>query len=543
MHHRLRQLFTECVTWCNISNSKFIGTNYMPRLYEDAVRETKTKTLEELAEILQGLKVQGKKIVHCHGVFDLLHIGHIRHFQEARKSGDLLVVTVTPDRFVNKGPHRPAFPENLRLEALSALEMIDYVALNRTPMAVEAIKLLKPHFYAKGPDYKHAEKDHTGGISLEEEAVRSVGGELLITEDITFSASSLINRHLSSFPKEVSEWVLDFSTRYTSDDILSYLKSAHSLKVLVVGEAIIDEYQYGEAIGKSSKEPMLAVKRTSTEMFPGGSLAVANHIANFVDYVGLLSFLGEQNTQEEFIREKLNPKIHPKFLYRKDSPTIVKRRFIESYFFTKLMEIYEINDSLLDSRDNRALCETLEEILPLYDLVIVMDFGHGMMTPEAIRILADKAPFLAVNAQSNAGNVGYQSLTKYPRADYVCMAENEIRMETRDRRGDLKEMVLELSKKRSYERITVTRGSSGCLAWSKSEGFFEIPALAGKVIDRMGAGDSFLSLTALCVAQKAPAEVAGFIGNVVGAQAVATVGHRKSIERAPLFKHIESVLK
>lgn len=503
----------------------------------------KNLSIEELARILQDLRSRDKKIVHCHGVFDLLHIGHIRHFKQARKFGDVLVVTITPDRFVNKGPHRPAFPEHLRAEAIASLDCVDYVAINKWPMATETIELLKPNFYVKGSDYKESEKDHTGGIRLEESAIKSVGGQIVFTDDIMFSASKLINRHLPVFPEEVSAYLSHFSSRFNSDMILKYLDNARVLKVLVVGEAIIDEYQYCEAIGKSSKEPMLAVKRLSTEQFPGGGLAVANHVANFCDHVGLLTFLGDKNSQEDFIRTHLNSKIKPTFLYRKDSPTIVKRRFIESYFFTKLMEIYEINDSALDPQDNQVLCRQLESELSKYDVVIVMDFGHGMISPAAVNLLSSQSRFLAVNAQSNAGNIGYQSILKYPRADYVCLTESEMRMEARDRRGDLKEMILTISEKFGYSRITVTRGQRGCLCYSKAEGFVELPAFAGKVLDRMGAGDAFLSLTALCVAQNAPLEVVGFIGNAVGAQAVAIIGHRTPIQRAPLYKHIESLLR
>ena len=83
----------------------------------------KIKTLEELKVIIADLKSKGKKIVHCHGVFDLLHIGHIKHFEEARTFGDILMVTITMDEFVRKGPDRPAFTTSLRLEALAALEV------------------------------------------------------------------------------------------------------------------------------------------------------------------------------------------------------------------------------------------------------------------------------------------------------------------------------------------------------------------------------------------------------------------------------------
>ncbi len=142
----------------------------------------KVKNLEELAKTLSVSRSKGKKIVHCHGVFDLLHIGHIRHFEQAKKLGDILVVTVTPDRYVNKGSHRPAFPEDLRAESIAALDCVDYVAINNWPTAVETIKLLKPHIYAKGSDYRDAHKDYTGKIVDEEAAVRSVGGEVAFTD-------------------------------------------------------------------------------------------------------------------------------------------------------------------------------------------------------------------------------------------------------------------------------------------------------------------------------------------------------------------------
>ena len=110
----------------------------------------KIKGIEELAEILASLRASNRKVVHCHGVFDLQHIGHIRHFQQAKKLGDILLVTVTPDKYVNKGPHRPAFTEDWRAEAIAALGCVDYVAINKWPTAVEVIKLLKPDIYAKG---------------------------------------------------------------------------------------------------------------------------------------------------------------------------------------------------------------------------------------------------------------------------------------------------------------------------------------------------------------------------------------------------------
>jgi bifunctional ADP-heptose synthase (sugar kinase/adenylyltransferase) len=313
--------------------------------------------------------------------------------------------------------------------------------------------------------------------------------------------------------------------------------------VLVVGEAIIDEYQYCEEIGKTSKEPVIAMKSMHAQRFAGGILAVANHVASFCDRVGMLTFLGDTDSQEDFVREKLNPRIEAAILYRKDSPTIVKRRFIEYYFFRKMLELYTINDAELAPGDNRALCAKLEELVPQYDVVIVVDFGHSMMTKEAIEIVAGKAKFLAVNAQANAGNMGYNVISKYPRADYITLAEKEMRLEARDHRGDARRMLEDVAKKMQCERAAVTQGRNGSLCYSRSEGFFLVPALAREVVDRVGAGDAFLSVSALCAALKAPMEVVGFIGNAVGAWKVGIVCNERAVDRVLLFKQIETLLK
>lgn len=505
--------------------------------------QDKIKSVEKLVENINALHTKNKKIVHCHGVFDLLHIGHIRHFNQARELGDVLIVTVTPDRYVNKGPNRPAFTEHLRAEAIAALDCIDYVAINKWPTAVEAIKLLKPDIYVKGSDYKNATQDHTGKITDEEAAVKAVGGTIAFTDDIVFSSSGLINRHLSVLPEEVRDYLSAFSQRYSADDIIRYFNNARSLKVLVIGEAIIDEYQYCTAIGKSAKEPILAMKYLSTEKFAGGVLAVANHLAGFCDKVGLLTFLGEQDAQEEFVRQHVQSNVENYFLYKADSPTIVKRRFVEGYLLQKIFEVYDMNDEELSPEQDKALCKMLEKVIPEYDIVIVVDYGHGMLTRNAITLLCEKARFLAVNTQANAANRGFNTISKYPRADYISLARNEIELEERSRQGDVRQMILNLSQKVTCENIVITCGKEGNICYNERDGFVETPAFIEQVVDRMGAGDAVISLTSLCAVQQAPTDIIGFLGNAVGALAVTTVGHRTAIERALLFKFIESLLK
>jgi rfaE bifunctional protein nucleotidyltransferase chain/domain len=150
--------------------------------------------LDVLAEKLAGLKSRGKKIVHCHGCFDMMHLGHIKYFQASKKMGDVLVVTVTPDQFVDKGPGRPVFGQNLRAESIAALECVDYVAVKRWPTAEETLRLLLPNYYVKGQEFEKLH-DKTGKIHKEVEVVRQIKAEMRFTHEIVFSSSELIKEH------------------------------------------------------------------------------------------------------------------------------------------------------------------------------------------------------------------------------------------------------------------------------------------------------------------------------------------------------------
>ena len=149
---------------------------------------------EELAEKIEELKAQGKKIVHCHGCFDLMHPGHIKHFQAARNIGDILIVTLTPDKYVDKGADRPVFSQNLRAESIAALECVDYVTVNKWATAEETLRFLKPDYYVKGQEFENF-KDKTGKIQKEYDVVEEIGAEMRFTHEIVFSSTELLNKY------------------------------------------------------------------------------------------------------------------------------------------------------------------------------------------------------------------------------------------------------------------------------------------------------------------------------------------------------------
>src|SRR2546422_384921 len=334
---------------------------------------SKVKDLYELAEISQGFRKQEKTIVQCHGVFDLIHPGHIRHFEAAKREGDVLVVTITKDEYVNKGPGRPVFNQRLRAESVAALQAVDFVAINHWPSAVEAIKLLKPNVYVKGSDYSAPESDVSGMIVHEEEAVKAVGGRIHFTNEISFSSTELLNTHFDVYPDDAQAFLKGFRQQYLAGNVIKQLGSLRRLKVLVIGETIIDEYHYCQPMGKSPKELLVATKYLREEVFAGGILACANHIAGFCEEVHLVTCLGSKNSHEEFIGSHLKPNITTQFFHHDDASTIVKRRHVEHAFLSKMFEVCFLDDSPIPPHIEKDICKYLKSVISDYDLVLVAD--------------------------------------------------------------------------------------------------------------------------------------------------------------------------
>ncbi|MBI3333814.1 MAG: adenylyltransferase/cytidyltransferase family protein [Candidatus Omnitrophica bacterium] len=504
---------------------------------------SKIRSLSELAGILEEARKAGRRIVLCHGVFDLLHPGHILHLKKAREQGDLLVVTVTPDQFVRKGPGRPVFNQRLRLETLAALQDIDYTALNEWPTSVETISLLKPHVYVKGSDYSDSAADLTGRIVEEEAAVKSVGGEIFFTDGEVFSSSHLINRFFSAYPDKTQEYLSTLRSRYGPDQIIEVLKGLAGLKVLVVGEAILDQYCYCIPMGKSPKETIVSTRFSEEEQFAGGSLAVANHLAGFCGEVTLITLLGPDKAQAGFIRSKLRPNVRLEAVASGERPTIIKRRFLEPSFLTKMFEIQYLNDTPLSGDLEQEVRSRIERHLAPHDFLVMADFGHGLMTPSLREFVSSAGKFLALNTQSNSANLGFNPVTKYPRADFVSLDEPELKLAVQTKYGDLFHLAMEVKQRLQTASLLVSRGPGGSLILSDQGLTVETPALAVKVVDRIGAGDALFSVTAPCVFQGIPSDLVGFIGNCAGALAVETVCNREPVDPVLLYKFIRSVLK
>ncbi len=498
----------------------------------------------KVEKILKPIKRKGKKIVHCHGVFDLLHIGHLKHFKSAKKYGDILVISVTPDKFVQKGFGRPYFNSGQRMESLASIEVVDFVILNNSTNAVDIIKKIKPNYYVKGPDYKNFKEDITGQIKNEELIVKKNGGKIVFTEDPIYSSSSILNQSGSTFNLFQKSFINKIKSEINLNNFNTHINKLQDLKVLVIGETIIDQYVFCEALGKSGKEPHLVLKDVSEELYLGGVLSIARNISDFCNKITILSMLGQKKEYEKYIKKSLTKNIQSRFLYKSKSPTIVKKRYIEHITNNKVLGIYTLNDELLNKKDESIFEKMILKEIKEHDVVIVSDYGHGLITKKLAKLLCKKSKFLTLNAQANASNIGYHSIQKYRGVDCVVMNETELRHELRDKNEKLKILVKKLTNMIKIKDLIVTRGSNGAILYNSfNKKYIICPAFASKVVDKVGAGDSMLSIMSILIKSKFKNIISLFLGSLAGALSVGEMSNKVPIKKTKLLKYFNHILK
>lgn len=509
----------------------------------DRRHRDKVLPLAEIGRRTAEARARGEKTVLAHGVFDLLHLGHIRHLEEARGKGDVLVVTVTADPYVNKGPGRPAFSHAMRAEVLAALEFVDYVGINEAASAEPVIEAVKPDVYIKGAEYQRDEDDITGKIVQERRLVEKHGGRLEFSEGLVFSSTFLINRFLNVFDSRVRSYLDEERDTYGADRYVEWLDRITDMRVLIIGDAIIDEYQYVTPLGRSPKENMIATQFHDRELFAGGVFAAANHVAELCREVEVLTLLGGAESHRDTITAALKSNIRLSHLVRPGAPTTRKTRFVERGHYRKLFEVYHMDDSPLPDALRCEVDAMLAERIAAADLVIVTDFGHGLIGPSTIARLTGSGTFLAVNAQSNSANMGFNLISRYPRADFVCIDAPEARLAAGDKTTDMATLLRQrFPSLVDCPRMIVTHGKQGCVTFERDGAVRSIPALTDQVVDTVGAGDAFFVVAAPLVAAGMPVDKAGFIGNIAGAIKVGILGHRRSVERVQIIKSIKGLL-
>lgn len=506
----------------------------------------KTIPFAAAAEKFAALRREGRRIVQCHGTFDLVHPGHVIHLEEAKKLGDILVVTVTGETHVNKGPGRPFFNDALRARSLAALACVDFVVVVPHPAAVEAIEAVRPHIYCKGLEYSDPSNDVTGNIHDDIAAVQALGGEILFLGETVSSSTRLINSRFAASNPAVDQFCRSLARRWSPREFAAAVEGFSKLRVLVVGDTIYDKYSFLKFQGLASKNRILSGRHLRDEIHAGGALAVLRHIAAFAPAVRFLSLLGTEDWVDREMKKVLPPAADATL--RSDLfTTVVKQRFVEPEIegkeLTKLFAVNHLDPAPPPPQVVDQILERLREEIDHCDVVVLADFGHGLLQPVLRNFLQERSPFLALNCQTNSANHGFNILPrKYQRADIATLDEQELLLACGERGVDFPVELEKLRRSLSAKSIWLTRGPVETLGLDAEGGSSACPPLSTESTDTLGAGDAFFSLVALAAAAGLPLDLCTFLGQLAGAQAVRTVGNREPVSKSVLLKGGMSLL-
>ena len=508
--------------------------------------EQKIVPFSSARDVFSALRRDGKRIVQCHGTFDLVHPGHIYHIEQARALGDVLVVTITGEKFVNKGPGRPYFNDALRARSLAALSAVDYVTVVPHPTAVEAIGYVRPHVYCKGHEYADPANDVTGNIDDDIRVVRELGGEVAYVGDVVFSSTKLLNNHVDHLPQSTKSFCRDLSSSWSPTAFRDAVDGLQHLRVLLIGDVIFDRYSTVEVQGLTSKASIVSVRHRSDSLQSGGTLAIYRHLKQFTPHVTMLSILGEEEWAQAQVASHLAP-ADDAIVRDRRFRSVVKHRFVSPLAEGKeLVKHFSVNylehDPPAGPTVERLLGKVTEHI-GAADLVVVADFGHGLMQDSLRDLVQTRASFLALNCQTNSYNHGFNIIDRqYRRADAFCLDRAEMLLAVGRRDISFTSELERLKGRLGSEYAWLTRGAEDTIGVHSGETLCSCPALEVEATDTVGAGDAFFSIASLAAARKYPVALATFIGQLAGAQGVRIVGNTEPISKSRLLKFGMSLL-
>lgn len=475
----------------------------------------KIKTAEELKTLL-GPRPRANKVIMCHGVFDVVHPGHIRHLLYAKSKADLLVASITADMHISKGQYRPHVPQDLRALNLAAFEMVDFVIIDRNATPLRNISLLQPDFFAKGYEYTA-----TGVPPKTQEelvALREYGGEMIFTPgDIVYSSSKLIDL---APPSIKHEKLLSFmeGQRLTFDSLRSALEKLDRFRVHVVGDTIVDSYTQTAMIGGQAKTPTMSVLYEHRDDYIGGAAIVAEHMRAAGAKVVFSTVLGN-DALKDFVLDGLKKQgIDCRAIIDQTRPTTNKNAIVAGGY--RLLKI--------DTLDNRSISDEILERLAgavrseKSDAVVFSDFRHGIFNRRTIPRLISGIPQGVFRVADSQVASRWGNITDFKDFDLITPNEREARFALGDQDSGVRPLASALYDSARCKTLILKLGERGVLACRSAEhesldSYIVIDSFADRVIDAVGAGDALLAYATLGMLATGSDAVATILGSIAAA--------------------------
>lgn len=458
------------------------------------------------------MRDQGLTLVHCHGCFDIVHPGHIRHLRFAAEQGDRLIVSVTPDRFVNKGPGRPMFSERMRAENLAALELVDWVIIHDESTATGLIQEIQPDVYVKGAEYA---SNHDPRFEQERRCVEAAGGVVVFSsDDVVYSSSAIIEslstlRHSTGLGSGLH--ALSKAHDLSSHAIAQCFERAKGNRVLVLSESILDVYAHCRWPEIAQEHPMLSLFPDREESFDGGGAIIASHLAAMGLEVTLCTPLGD-DAESNLFRSRMVQRGVEVCSLSTDQPMPRKIRYL-----VEQKKVMKIDSNVRFDIDPACTEQIVDRVnASEFDAMIIADFGLGLFSHKlASRVISgvrERVGMILGDVSGRRAQLGEMN-----GADVLCPCEVELRqmLDANDEPiGLLAERAMEITRVRT---LCLTRAAEGLQIYRQSKPSVHLPALCTDPVDVLGCGDALLTAMAVSLLGDADHIQAGFIGSIAAA--------------------------
>jgi rfaE bifunctional protein nucleotidyltransferase chain/domain len=489
----------------------------------------KTKIVD--LNFLKSLQKSKNKIGLCHGVFDIIHKGHLQHLKFAKSKVDILVVSITSDKFVNKAPHLPINNQKYRANFLTFLDFIDYVYINNKETSENIIKILKPKVYFKGSDYK--KKDITGNLQKEIKLIKKNNGKIMFSNTPLMSSSKITNNSLYEWAPLQKKILRNLSKKNGYEKIDHYLNNIKKIDVTIIGEPIIDKYVFGKMYGLTSKDPAISLIKESQISIAGGVLAVAKILANFTRSVTLYSYGPVKGLKKTFKKYK-----NVKIVNLSNSIKIQeKTRYLNSTRYEKIMQITKFKKNQFAKNVIKKIKQKIKKIKT--NNLVICDYGIDLFDKEIISLINKVRSKKYLNVQTNSLNLGFNLFTKYNKYNYLSLDEREWQLGL-NYHSDMINNISKLSFKKNA-LLSLTKSKDGSNLIYKNENH-HCPTFINKTVDTTGCGDAYFAITSIFIMVNAPRTLLPFVGNAYAGLHSQFFGNDRIVGRIKFLKYIKTLL-
>jgi len=464
-------------------------------LKDTGTYQRKIKTREELREII-GQRPRNRTVVMCHGTFDLVHPGHLRHLMYAKSKAGLLVASLTSDVHISKANYRPFVPQQLRAMNLAALEVVDYVIIDEDPTPIRSLGYLQPDYFAKG--YEYTGSGVHPKTQEEINVLNSYGGEVIFTPgDIVFSSSRFIENEPPKIHVEKLVALME-SEGITFEVLRQALDKCRGLRVHVLGDTIVDSYIYCTPIGSStSKTPTLSVKFEEQVDFVGGAAIVAKHLGAAGADVTFSTVLGDDACKDFILEEMEKHGVNCLPVIDPTRPTTKKSAYIANGY--RLLKVDHVDSLPVSNKIIQKFTKVLGSVQ--VDAYVFSDFRHGIFSKATIPELTASLPSGPLRIADSQVASRWGNILDFKGFDLITPNEKEARFSLADQDSVVRPLALELYKRSGCKVLILKMGARGIITYREAShdvrAFFTIDAFADNVVDPVGAGDALLAYATL----------------------------------------------